>query len=125
MPRRGKGSRRNREEIESRVGAVRRSSRPRPKRRRRKGPSPFAHLFMVLLLLGLVAGIVLLVGSALRGGEEEPVMITVEEGDTLSNVADKLDEAGVIGSSTLFEMQARVRGGATQLKPGQYQIVPG
>lgn len=126
MPRRGRGrSRRNREEIESRVGAVRRSSRSRPKRRGRKGPSPLARLVMVLLLLALLAGIVLLVASALRGGEEEPVAITVEEGDTLSNVADKLDEAGVIGSSTLFELQARVRGGATQLKPGEYRIVPG
>lgn len=80
---------------------------------------------MVLLLLGVVVGVVFLVASALRGGGDEPVTITVAEGDTLSNVADKLDEAGVIGSSTLFELQARVRGGATQLKPGQYELMPG
>ena len=80
---------------------------------------------MVLLLVGVIGGIALLVIGALRGGEEEPVTITVEEGDTLSSVANKLDEAGVIGSSTLFELQARVRGGATQLKPGQYELMPG
>lgn len=80
---------------------------------------------MVLLLVGVVVGVVFLVWTALGGGGEEPVTITVEEGDTLSNVADKLDEAGVIGSSTLFELQARVRGGATQLKPGEYEIVRG
>ena len=80
---------------------------------------------MVLLLLGVVVGVVFLVWTALGGGNEEPVTITVEEGDTLSNVADKLDDAGVIGSSTLFKLQARVRGGATQLKPGQYEIVRG
>lgn len=80
---------------------------------------------MVLILLGVVVGVVFLVWTALGGGEEEPVTITVEEGDTLSNVADKLDDAGVIGSSTLFKLQARVRGGATQLKPGQYEIVRG
>ena len=80
---------------------------------------------MVLLLIGVVVGILLLVVAALRGGGEEPVTVTVEEGDTLSNVADKLDEAGVIGSSTLFELQARARGGATQLKPGQYELMPG
>ncbi|QIN78972.1 hypothetical protein GBA65_11060 [Rubrobacter marinus] len=107
------------------MSAVRRSSRPRPKRRRRKGTSPFARMFMVLLLLGVLVGIVVLVGSALRGGEEEPVTVTVEEGDTLSSVADKLDEAGVISSSALFELQARVRGGATQLRPGQYRLAPG
>lgn len=80
---------------------------------------------MVLVLLGIVGGIVVLVAAALRGGEEEPVTVTVERGDTLSSVADKLDEAGVVGSSTIFELQARLRGGATQLRPGQYRIVPG
>lgn len=80
---------------------------------------------MVLILLGVVAGIYLLVAAALRGGGEKPVTVTVEKGDTLSSVADKLDEAGVIGSSTLFELQARVRGDDTQLKPGQYELVPG
>ena len=125
MRRRGRGEKRNgREEIESRVRAVRRPSGARPKGGR-KGPSRFARLFMVLLLLGVVAGIALLVGSALRGGGEEPVSVTVEEGDTLASVADKLEDAGVIGSSTLFELQTRVRGGATQLKPGQYELVPG
>lgn len=102
-----------------------RSSRSRPKRRRRKGPSPLARLVMMLLLLGVIGGIVLLVASAFRGGEEGPVTITVEEGETLSSVADKLDEAGVIGSSAFFELQARVRGSATQLKPGEYRIAPG
>ena len=80
---------------------------------------------MVLLLIGVVVGVLFLVVSALRGGEEVPVTVTVEEGDNLSNVADKLDEAGVIGSSTLFELQARVRGGAAQLKPGEYELMPG
>ncbi len=125
MPRRGRGSRQRREDTGSRVSAVRRPSRPRPKRRGRKAPSLLARVLMVLLLVGIVVGVVALVGAALRGGEEEPVTVTVEEGDTLSSVADKLDEAGVINSGTLFKLQARVRDGATQLKPGQYRLVPG
>ena len=108
------------------MSAVRRSSRPRSKKRRkRKGPSPPARILMMLALLGVVTGVVLLVAAALRGGEEESVTVTVEQGDTLSSVAEKLDEAGVVGSSTLFELQARLRGGATQLRPGQYELVPG
>lgn len=125
MSRRGRGNRRGREEVERRADAARRSSRSRPKRRGRKRPSPLARVLMVLLLLGIVGGVVALVGSALRGGEEQPITVTVEEGDTLSSVADKLDEAGVINSSTLFKLQARVRGGAAQLKPGQYRLAPG
>ena len=80
---------------------------------------------MVLLLLGVVGGVAALVGSTLRAGEEQPVTVTVEEGDTLASVADKLDDAGVISSSTLLKLQARVQGGATQLKPGQYRLMPG
>ena len=116
MRRRGKGSRRG--EVEARVSEVR-----RPKRR--KGPSPVARVLMVLLLLGIVGGVVALVGAALRSGEEEPIIVAVEQGETLSSVADKLDEAGVVSSSTLFKLQTRVRGGATQLKPGQYRLEPG
>ena len=123
MRRRGRG---RREETGGRAGAARRPAHGRPKGRRgRKGPSPVARVLMVLALLGVVVGVVALVGATLRGGEEEPVTVTVEEGDTLSSVADKLDEAGVVGSSTLFELQARVRGGAAQIKPGQYKLAPG
>ena len=123
MPGRGKGNRRGREGAEACV--ARPNNRSRTKRRGRKGPSPLARVLMVLVLLGLVAVVVSLVGAALRGGDRTPVTVTVEEGETLSSVADKLDAAGVVGSATLFELQARARGGAAQLRPGQYRLVPG
>ena len=79
---------------------------------------------VVLLLLGVFYVIYLLAGAVL-GGAEEPVAVVVEKGDTLSSVADKLEEAGVIGSSTLFRLEARLQGEETEIKAGEYRFVPG
>jgi UPF0755 protein len=76
------------------------------------------------VLLGVLYGIYLLV-SALFGGGEEPVTIVVEKGDTLSSVADKLKEAGVIRSSTLFKIESRIEGADTEIKAGEYRFAPG
>jgi len=82
-------------------------------------------LLLALLLLGVVCGIYLLASAVLGGGEEEPVTVAVEQGDTLSNVADKLEEAGVIQSSTFFKLETRIQGGDTEIKAGEYRFVPG
>jgi UPF0755 protein len=49
----------------------------------------------------------------------------VEQGDTLSGVAGKLEEAGVISSSLLFELKARFDGWDKEIKPGEYRFTPG
>ncbi len=137
MRRRDKGRRRGRrypEEVDARLEAVRSSSPRRrdrgPKRRpRRRRKSPVLPLLLaVILLIGVLYGAYRLVGAALGGGEEaaeQPVTVVVEQGDTLGSVAEKLDEAGVISSSSIFELEARVGGSATDIKPGEYQFEPG
>jgi UPF0755 protein len=85
-------------------------------------------LLAVILLIGVLYGAYRLVGAAFGGGEEaaeQPVTVVVEQGDTLGSVAEKLDEAGVISSSSIFELEARVGGSATEIKPGEYQFEPG
>jgi UPF0755 protein len=63
--------------------------------------------------------------SAVGGGEEaRPASIVVEEGDTVSSVADKLGEAGVISNPSLFKLQARAQGNAGEIKAGEYRISP-
>ena len=82
-----------------------------------------ALLLRVMLLLGVLG---LLLASVMFGGEDAPTTtVVVEEGDTLASVADKLEEAGVIASPTLFKLRARLRGEAAQVKPGGYQFEPG
>lgn len=126
--------RRERGEIDARLEAGRSSDHPsleRPRRgrpeKRRRGRKTLAGrlLLLALLLLGILYGIYLLVSAVLGGGEEEPVTVAVEQGDTLSSVADKLEEAGVIQSSTLFKLETRVQGGETEIKAGEYRFVPG
>lgn len=126
--------RREREEVDARLEAVRPSDDPslgrprrgKPKKRRRGRKTPAGRLLLlVLLLLGVLCGIYLLLSAVLGGGEEEPVTVAVEQGDTLSSVADKLEEAGVIQSSTVFKLESRFQGGETEIKTGEYRFVPG
>jgi UPF0755 protein len=126
--------RREREEIDARLEAVHPSDSPflerprrgRPKKRRRGRKAPGGRLLLLaLLLLGVLCGIYLLASAVFGDREEEPVTIAVEQGDTLSSVADKLEEAGVIGSATVFKLELRVQGGDTEIKSGEYRFVPG
>ena len=125
---------RDREEIDARLEAGRSSDPPslerprrgKPKKRRRGRNAPAGRpLLLALLFLGILYGIYLLVSAVFGGGEEEPVTVAVEQGDTLSSVAYKLEEAGVIGSSNLFKLETRIQGGDTEIKAGEYRFVPG
>ncbi len=112
------------EELEARLDAI--GGRPASARRRKKRRSgrPLAGL---LLLAGVLA-VIYAIFAAATGGDEaraEPVKIRVAKGDTLSGVAERLEEKGVIGSSFLFELEARLEGKSTAIKPGEYTFRPG
>lgn len=98
-----------------------------PKERGNPRSRTFATLIGVLLIAGVLGAIYLIyttaVSDSASGGG--PVAVTVAEGDTLSVVADKLQEAGVIESATAFKLEARLGGGGTQIKPGEYTFQPG
>jgi UPF0755 protein len=49
----------------------------------------------------------------------------VVKGDTLSDVADKLQAAGVIKSAFVFKLQARYEGYGTLIQTGHYTFEPG
>ena len=126
--------RREREEIDARLEAGHPSDHPslegprlgRPKKRRRRRKTPAGRLLLLaLLLLGVLSGIYLLVSVVLGEREEGPVTVTVEQGDTLSTVADKLEQSGVIRSATVFKLESRVQGGETEIKAGEYRFMPG
>ena len=130
MRRRDEARRRGSKKIGASLKALRSSGsslnkrRRRPKRWSRKVPTRRPLMSVVLLLAGVLCGIYLL-ASAVFVGEDAPITVTVEEGDTLASVAGKLEEAGVISSPAIFELKARIRGVATEIKPGEYQFKPG
>jgi UPF0755 protein len=105
-----------------------RSDRERRRRRRR----PFAVLLALLVLGGIVVGIVL-GGQRLfalldptshdyTGAGTSSVDIRVNSGDTLSDIAQTLDDADVIGSPSPFVDAAENNPAATGIQPGVYTL---
>jgi UPF0755 protein len=81
-----------------------------------------------LLLVVAVLAAIYAVYAAATGGEPEPTgpaKIEVVKGDTLSSVAEKLEQAGVIPSAFMFKMEARVGGYGTEIKTGEYTFARG
>ncbi len=59
------------------------------------------------------------------GPLSEPVLVTVNSGDTLTRVTPRLVEAGAISSAEIFRLGARYSGLDSQLKFGEYEIPAG
>ena len=57
-----------------------------------------------------------------KGEGEGRVRVVVPEGANLEGIADLLEDTGVIGSSTFFELRARLTGRSGDLKPGPYRL---
>jgi UPF0755 protein len=115
---------RDREEIDARIVAVQQSASKGVRRKRRSNA-----VLGVLLVLG-VLGAIFAIYSAATGGKNEPATgesarVQVVKGDTLSDVAAKLQEAGIIESAFVFELQARYEGYGTEIKTGRYTFQPG
>ncbi|MGB3681929.1 MAG: endolytic transglycosylase MltG [Rubrobacteraceae bacterium] len=121
MRRDGKKRRQESGGLEERLEALQGVPRYR-KRTSRVGATIFG-----FLLVGCVLAIVYVIYVAAigGGGEDRAVSVTVEEGDSLSVVADKLQGAGVIQSATAFKIETRVEGAGTALKPGNYEFRTG
>jgi UPF0755 protein len=122
-----KSERRNREELEARLDALQPSG-PRNFRRKRRSNAGPTVLGLLLVLAVLVA--IFVIYSAATGGENGPApdksaRVEVVNGDTLSDVATKLEEAGVIKSAFVFELQARYEGYGTEIKAGRYTFEHG
>lgn len=88
---------------------------------------PLRNLVLVLLCTVLLLGasglwVVHQLNPGTRG--RAAVNFTVNEGDSLRSVSDRLDTAGIIGNATLFRWYARSRGGIPLL-PGYYSLRPG
>jgi UPF0755 protein len=120
-----KGERRDREEIDARLDALRKSGSRRVRRKRRSKAWPA--VLGVVLVLGIL-GVIYFIYSAASGGEDgskESARVQVVKGDTLSDVAAKLEKAGAIESAFVFELQARYEGYGTEIKTGRYTFQPG
>ncbi len=126
MRRYDKSKRRHREELEARLDALQRPG-SKKRRRRRRGRSLGSGLFASLLLVIALAAAYLLYTGA--GAEQQTsdgaAKVEVLKGETLTDVAAKLEEAGVIENAFVFKTQARIEGYGTEIKTGRYTFERG
>ncbi len=84
----------------------------------------------VLILVGLVlasvmiAGAVFVAGWTGSGPAREDTAFTLQSGATLKSAATELERAGLVSSADRFYLRARLLGGSSAIKAGEY-LVPG
>lgn len=83
-------------------------------------------VLFVLILATLAAGALILVPPMLSYTvNSEPVSFTIEEGDSLYRVSERLKDEGVIRSTLWFRRKGQEEGIARLIKPGTLVIEPG
>lgn len=97
-----------------------RTPRGRPPRRRRARLFGYILVAFLALLLGVATGYV---RGYFTGGEiGQEVTVVIASGDTLSAIATKLEEAGVVEHAGAFIVRVQKDGYSSQLKPGTYVL---
>src|SRR5215213_1344489 len=97
--------------------------RPAPRRPRR---APGRILGIGALLLGVLALVAIWFLLSLfqpgKGDGDGRVAVRVAPGGGLGDIADRLDDAGVISKPFFFKLRARIDGHTSDLKPGNYVL---
>ncbi len=96
--------------------------RPERKTGRRLGLAMLGILVVLVVLAGL-AGRWAIQQVAPPGQPGDPVSFTVNDGDTLATVAERLQQEGIITNARVFGWYVQRKGGLT-LKPGYFAMRP-
>jgi UPF0755 protein len=92
-----------------------------PARRRPR----WGRLLALGILLAVVGGLAWLANSLFqpfKGDGGEPVRVTIPQGSSLAQIADRLEQAGVVDDAGFFELRARIEGASGELRPGSYEL---
>ncbi|MEO6457400.1 MAG: endolytic transglycosylase MltG [Chloroflexia bacterium] len=93
------------------------------------------NIIRIFLTIAMVAGVIgagvfiffalsQTLASTQAQEDKQPVVFTIEPGDTVREIADKLQSDGIIDSSFFFQAQLKLRSEDT-LKAGKFQVTPG
>ena len=74
----------------------------------------------VLILMVGAGGVLISQTGAVDAENTETIYVAIEEGSYLSQIADTLEDAGVINSAGVFKIYAKIKGNAEQFKAGTY-----
>jgi UPF0755 protein len=92
--------------------------------RSRRGPR-WGRLVALAALILVVVGVAWFAASLFqpfKGDGEGEVGVVIPEGSSLGQIADLLEERGVVSSSSFFQLRARIAGRSGDLKPGRYTL---
>jgi len=99
---------------------------PRPRTARgRRGPG---RVIALVALVAIVLGLAWFANSLLqpfKGDGGKTVRVTIPQGSSLSQIAERLERAGVIDDAGFFQLRARINGDSGNLRPGSYEFREG
>ncbi|CAM3365478.1 endolytic transglycosylase MltG [Marinicrinis lubricantis] len=112
-----------REELRNISGEI--VEEPKPKKRIKK--VFITILILMLLVIGTVGGIALFAWNALTppDASSEVVQFTVEPGMSSAQIADLLEDKGLIRNSNVFKMYLKYKGEGSGFQAGTYAMNPG
>jgi len=90
--------------------------------RRRRG---LGRLIALAVLATIVLGIAWFANSLFqpfKGDGGDPVRVTIPQGASLSQIAERLERAGVVEDAGFFQLRARITGHSGDLRPGSYEL---
>ena len=97
----------------------------RPRKRRRRRINPFVYILLVLLISALLAGVGWLLACdlcAFNRGSIQEVTVEVTAEDSMGDVADKLQEAGLIKYKWFFRLFAAFSHADEKIGIGTYEL---
>ena len=92
------------------------------RRRPRRGAGRVIALGVFALVLLAIAWFANSLLQPFKGDGGETVRVTIPQGYTLSQIADRLEQNGVIEDAGFFQLRARLDGASSALRPGSYEL---
>jgi uncharacterized YceG family protein len=91
-----------------------------------RGPAPrWGRLVALGAVIAVLVGIGWFLNSLFQpfqGHGEGQVRVVIPQGASLGEIADLLEQKGVVSSSSFFQLRARLAGRTDELKPGRYTL---
>jgi UPF0755 protein len=90
--------------------------------RGRRGPGRLIALGALVLILAGIGWFLVSLLQPFKGEGGKPVRVTIPQGSSLSQIADRLERSGVIDDAGFFQLRARLTGHSGDLRPGSYEL---
>ncbi len=90
--------------------------------RGRRGPGRLIALGALALILAGIAWFLVMLLQPFKDDDGKTVRVTIPQGSSLSDIADRLEKSGVIDDAGFFQLRARIGGDSGNLRPGSYEL---